>query len=140
MLQNYVRIAEPTLFRIANRTTLGLEYPTAMITFAAGKNNRMLYQNVHGSVTVGETCDQLVYTDFPDAMHIILRKLIGLKIYTFASAFPQKITYGAADNVISMADTTQVYDLTDKSADITKTDLYGLRAIPYSELIESQDK
>lgn len=133
--QVYSRVASPTLYRVANKTTSGITYPSVMLSFATDANNNILFQSVHGSVPNGSTCDQLAYTSLPKAMHVVLRKIVGTKIYTWASVYPQKMTEGSADNVIFIADTTMVIELDGNSysSNLTKADLSELPAKPFSE-------
>lgn len=140
--QIYSRVANPTLYRVANKTTLGVDQPSVMLSFGADANNNILFQSVHGLVPCGKTCDQIVYTPMPKGMHVVLRKVIGTTIATWASVYPQKMTEGSAENVIFMADTTVVVDLSaaDYSGNLTKANLSNLPAKPLSEWLEEVGK
>lgn len=141
-VQTFSRVASPTLYRVANKTTSGATYPSVMLSFATDANNNILFQSVHGLVPNGSTCDQLAYTSLPKAMHVVLRKIVGTKVYTWASVYPQKMTEGSADNVIAIADTTMVIELEGNSYsnNMTKAMLPELPAKPLSEWMDEMAK
>lgn len=140
--QIYSRVANPTLYRVANKMTDdNTSFSYGMISFGTDANNRILFQNVHGLVPCGKTCDQIVYTPIPKRMHVLIRVISGLHMLTLASAYPQKMTEGSADNVIFMADSTITVKLDERSsANLTKVNLSNLPAKPLSEWLEEVGK
>lgn len=131
--QVYSRVASPTLYRVANKTTTDPTEMSAMLTLAMDADGYVLFQCVHGLVPNGTTSDQVVYTSMPKAMHVVLRKINGTQVRTFITAYPQRMTEGSADNVIFIADTTIVSEIQEYSSDLTKADLSELPAKPFSE-------
>lgn len=132
--QIYSRVANPTLYRVANKTTFAPTELTVMLTMAVDANGYIVFQAVHGFVPDGQTCEQVVYTPMPKAMHVVMRKINGTTVHTYISRYPQKMTEGSADNVIFMADTTIMDEIQEEfSANLTKVDLSNLPAKPLSE-------
>lgn len=137
-VQTYSRVANPTLYQVANKMSFvssSLLY--AMISFATDANGYIVFQNVHGLVPCGTTCDQIAYTSVPKRMHVLMRIISSSDMLTVASLYPQKMTEGSADNVIFMADTTVMVKLDENnSANLTKVSLSNLPAKPLSEWME----
>lgn len=139
--QIYSRVANPTLYRVANKTTFAPTERTIMLTLAIDASGYIQFQAVHGLVPDGKTCEQLVYTPMPKAMHVVMRKINGTAVRTYISRYPQKITEGSADNVIFMADSTIVDEIQEEfSANLTKANLSNLPAKPLSEWLEEVGK
>lgn len=140
--QVYSRVTNPTLYRVANKMTDDYSsFSYGMISFGTDANNRILFQNVHGLVPCGKTCDQIVYTPIPKRMHVLIRVISGSHMLTLASVYPQKMTEGSTDNVIFMADSTITVKLDERSsANLTKANLSNLPAKPFSEWLEEVGK
>lgn len=135
-VQTYSRVANPTLYQVANKTTFATTDLSAMLTLGMDANGYILFQNVHGLVPCGTTCDQVAYTPIPKAMHVVLRKSNGTQVRTYISRYPQKIEEGQTDNVIFMADTTIVDEIREFSANMTKVSIPDGSAKPLSEWME----
>lgn len=124
--QVFNRIANPTLFRVANKTTI--TEPSYLLT-AAMQGSRILYLSGHGVIGSNQQADQIAYTEYPAGMHVGSLHYVGGRTIFFLSAYPQKVVAGNTQNQIFMADTTQVYDLSEALNSnaglgrVTKTDL-----------------
>lgn len=140
--QTYSRVDNPTLYKVANNLTFissSLRY--GMISFGTDADNHIQFQNVHGLVPCGTTCNQIAYTPLPKSMHVLIRIISPSDMLTLASVYPQKMIEGSAENVIFMADSTITVKLDENSsANLTKVNMSALPAKPLSEWMEEIGK